>query len=44
VRVRDIKDCKVLLSNVSFVWDMTLRRWVTDVSKQNIVPVFKEII
>jgi len=29
VRVRDIKDYKILLGNVSFVWDMTLRHWVT---------------
>ena len=29
VRIRDIKDCKIVLGNVSFVWDMTLRHWVT---------------
>ena len=29
MRVRDIKDYKILLGNVSFVWDMTLRHWVT---------------
>jgi hypothetical protein len=29
VKVRDIKDCKVVLGNISLVWDMTLRHWVT---------------
>lgn len=29
VRVRDIKNCKIVLGNFSFIWDMTLRHWVT---------------